>query len=86
MPDGVVFGIEAIPEPLTVYAPRLLALVLGGDHVGYLDSEIAEGLHPLIVQANSMGFVVRMRARMYSAGTQDRRLELIGPACESRAT
>ena len=42
MPDGVVFGIEAVPEPPTVFEPTPVALVLRGDRVGYLDSEIAE--------------------------------------------
>ncbi|WP_280303571.1 hypothetical protein [Nocardia abscessus] len=78
MPDGVVFGIQAVPGPSSVSEPTPVGLVLDGDRVGYLEGEIAEEMHPLIMQANSIGFVVRMRARMYPAGAQDRRLELRG--------
>ncbi|MFI6368841.1 hypothetical protein ACIBG0_39700 [Nocardia sp. NPDC050630] len=78
MPDGVVFDIEAVPTPAAVFDDQTaVGLVLHGELVGYLDYDIAGEMHPLIMQANSLGFAVKMRARMYPAG-EDRRLELRG--------
>ncbi len=79
--DGVLFEVEAVPTAGAEFDNRrAVSLLLRGELVGYLDSDIAGDMHPLIRQANSLGFAVKMTARMHAAYIPgwDRCLELRG--------
>lgn len=76
--DDILFDVEVVPEAGEYWGSPPVALVLHGDRVGHLDPDLTEDMHPLIVQANALGFVVRMRARMHAASWGSRRLETRG--------
>ncbi|WP_143876139.1 tetratricopeptide repeat protein [Nocardia fluminea] len=78
VPRDVIFGVEAVPEPDNEHETTPVALILYGHRVGYLADEMADEIHSVIVQANSIGLNVKMRARVHWDTARERRLEIRG--------
>ncbi|WP_157556930.1 hypothetical protein [Nocardia acidivorans] len=78
MEDNGLFDVEIVPETGKLLGSPAVALMLVDNRIGHLDPDVAVDMHPMIVRANSMGFAVKMRARMHPAGPAGRHLELRG--------